>query len=160
MALRQAEAIRDGLTRVSPDRAEELAHNFEALKSDIHALDAQLMELTKEHGETPLLASHPVYQYFARRYGLKLESLHWEPGEVPDDQQWSELDKLLEEHPAKWMIWEATPTPETEEKLRERRVRSVVFRTGGNVSRDGDYLQVMRRNIEMLKPVLSLQTEP
>jgi len=159
LAVRQAEAIRNGLTKMLPDRAKELSHNFEALKSDIDSLDAHLAELIKEHGATLLLASHPVYQYFARRYRLRIKSLHWESSEVPDDRQWAELDKLLEEHPAKWMIWETMPNPETEEKLRERRVRCVVFSPCGNVPRDGDYLQIMQRNIEMFKLVFRSQLE-
>jgi hypothetical protein len=79
--------------------------------------------------------------------------VHWEPDDVPGERQWAELDALLREHPAKWMIWEAPPASQTEEKLRERGVRCAVFYPCGNVPEGGDYLQTMQANLEALQPV-------
>ena len=157
LALQQAEAIGNRLTRMLPDRAEELARNFEALKRDLESLDTRLADLTKDGIETPLLAAHPVYQYVARRYGLNIKSLDWEPHQVPTAKQWAELDKLIQDHPANWMIWEAAPSTETIDKLRERSIRCGVFDPCGNVPSNGDYLQVMQRNIEALIPVFRPQ---
>ena len=66
-----------------------------------------------------MVFSHPVYQYFARRYGLNARSVHWEPDEPPTDAMWAELKELLAEHPAKWMIWEGEPLAKTADKLAE-----------------------------------------
>ncbi len=151
LAVQHATAIRDALTRRLPDRAEELSRNFEALESDLESLDAQLAALTADHGDVPLLASHPVYQYFARRYGLNLKSLHWEPGEAPVAEQWEELDNLLVEHPAKWMICEAPPDRKTEEELRDRGLRCMVFHPCANAPGLEDYLQTMQNNIRDLQ---------
>jgi zinc transport system substrate-binding protein len=138
-----------------PNQADGLSRNFEALKKDLEALDRGFEELTAKARTQPLLASHPVYQYFAHRYGLNLKSVHWEPDDVPDEQQWTELDALLREHPAKWMIWEAPPASQTEEKLRERGVGCTVFYPCGNVPDGGDYLQTMQGNLEALTPVFA-----
>jgi zinc transport system substrate-binding protein len=54
----------------------------------------------------PLLGSHPVYQYLARRYGLSLVELHWEPEVVPDEAALGDLKEILAEHPAAVMLWE------------------------------------------------------
>ncbi len=156
LAALQAEAIRIRLVELLPHRTAELNSNFEALKNDLHTLDARLQAIVKDHHDQPLLASHPVYQYFARRYQLNLKSIHWEPDESPSDGQWSELGELLEGHPAKWMIWEAPPQSETEEELHRRGVICIVFYPCGNLPPNGDYLQTMKDNIERLQAAFAV----
>ena len=77
--------------------------------------------------ETPLVASHPVYQYAARRYGLRIRSLLWQAETVPDDEAMQELADLLEKHPAKVMIWQRPPDEASVKKLAEIGVSSIVF---------------------------------
>jgi zinc transport system substrate-binding protein len=99
----------------------------------------------------PLLASHPIYDYFARRNGLNIRSVLWEPEVVPGTQQWAELGRLLANHPAKWMIWEGEPTSQTVNRLKSLGISSVVFNPTGNIPHKGDFLTVMHQNIESLK---------
>ncbi len=146
-----AEAIRDALVKLCPQQAEAIEKRHEALAADLQKLDAILQEVLAPLAEQPLLASHPVYQYLVRRYGLNLKSVHWEPNEMPDDDQWSRLAALLREHPARWMLWEAPPQPSIAEKLRQHGVSSVVFYPCGNVPAEGDYLQLMRENAGRLQ---------
>ena len=86
-----------------------------------------------------------------------MKSVHWEPYEIPDAAKWQELTRLLEAHPAKWMIWEATPQAEVADWLRSLGVACIVFEPCGNVPEQGDYLQVMQRNIESLKAIVAGQ---
>jgi zinc transport system substrate-binding protein len=143
----QAEAIAEALGRRRPALRSTFQKNYEALAKDLVALDAELKAAVSTR---PLLSSHPVYQYLARRYGLNLKSVHWEPDSVPDDAQWSELESLLASHPAGWMIWEGAPNPETERRLREMGIRSLVFDPCANRPEQGDFLSVMRRNVDDL----------
>ena len=78
----------------------------------------RIVEITGLRPARPLLVSHPVYQYLARRYGLNLRSVMWEPDEVPRETQWAELKAILKDHPAKWMLWERAPVEESVERLR------------------------------------------
>ncbi len=143
----QAEAIAEALGRRRPALRSTFQKNYEALAKDLAALDAELKAVVSTR---PLLASHPVYQYLARRYGLNLKSVHWEPGSVPDDAQWSELESVMASHPAGWMIWEGVPDPETERRLQEKGIRSLVFDPCANRPEQGDFLSVMRRNVDDL----------
>ena len=97
------------------------------------------------------MVSHPVYDYLAQGYGLNAKSVHWEPDEVPDDRQLTELRNILKDHPAKWMIWEGEPVQESVESLKIMGIKSLVFDPCGNVPDNGDFLQVMRQNLENLK---------
>jgi len=70
----------------------------------------------------------------------------WEPDEVPSERQWNELEALLSDHPAQWMIWEGEPTEESVERLRALGVDSVVFDPCANRPSSGDFLAVMTEN--------------
>lgn len=146
-AIQQAEAVKTSLAKFAPD-AEK---NFAALKSDLEAMDARLIAIGKRIANTPLVASHPVYHYFARRYALNLQAVLWEPETVPDDKAMEELKGILVKHPAKWMIWEGEPAKESVAKLDAIGVKSVVFDPCGNVPDRGDFLNVMKSNVEALE---------
>ncbi len=152
-AAQQAETIAQALIRKRPAAKDRISRNLAALKSDLLALDARIAETAAPSRDRPLLASHPVYQYLARRYGLNLRSVLWEPETVPNKQQWAELEHLLGEHRATWMLWEAEPAPESVERLRALGVQSVVFNPCANRPTTGDFLSVMRNNAGSLKQV-------
>lgn len=153
-AAQQAEAIAKRLARAAPDSADAIAANLEALKVDLAALDAEAKALATEIGDRPLLASHPRYQYLARRYGLNLEAMEWDPAEPPTGKQWAQLDAVIARHPARVMIWEAAPLPEVAALLTKRGVDSVVFETAANLPAKGDFLAAMRRGLEALRAAL------
>lgn len=146
----QAEAIRDALVKRLPDSQTILDENFSALKKELSEVEAELSEVAEKFGQTPLVGSHPVYQYLARGYDLNIISVHWEPGVMPDAAGWEALAKLLKKHPAKIMFWEEEPAKEIVEKLKELEVASVVFNPCGNRHRSLDWLAVIRANVSRL----------
>jgi zinc transport system substrate-binding protein len=151
LAAAQADAVRAALAKAKAGDAALFQKNFDALKKDLEELDAKLAALV--NGEIPVCFSHPVYQYFARRYGVNGKSVHWEPGEAPDAGMWVAFRELLEGHPVKWMIWEGEPLEDTVKRLDEAGIRSAVFDPCGNSPEEGDYLSVMKGNIEAMKRV-------
>ena len=76
-AAQQAEAIARASTRERPEAEERINRNLQSLRGDILKLDERITEITRMSPGRPLLASHPVYQYLARRYGLNLRSVMW-----------------------------------------------------------------------------------
>ncbi len=152
LAERQAEAVAEALRRVHPQRAQSLAKNYGALKQDLAALDRQMKEIVAHDPQRPLIASHPVYQYLAQGYGLNLRSLHWEPDALPSAEQWVELRRLLQEHPANWLLWEKRPLADTVTQLQGLGVSSLVFDPCANVPPYGDFISLMHQNLENLKP--------
>jgi len=153
LAMAQARAIADAFVAARPESEVAFSGRFAALEADLQSLDQELSAAAKAVGDQPLLFSHPVYQYLIRRYRLKGRSLHWEPDESPTAQMWRELEQLLEDHPARWMIWEGTPEPETVRGLQRLGVESVAFEPAGNVPTIGDFLGVMSRNAAALRTV-------
>ena len=66
---------------------------------------------------------------------------------------WTKLEEKVKEHPAKWMIWEGEPLPESVAKLKEMGIESIVFDPCGNRPEQGDFLSVMKNNVTNLKRV-------
>ena len=80
--------------------------------------------------------------------------------EQSGEAEWQALDRLLAGHPARIMIWEAEPLPEVAERLRRRGVRSIVYAPCANVPDEGDFLVVMRANVERLLEMLVQRFSP
>ena len=150
-AIEHARAVLSALVRLWPENEGEYRARFADLERELLELDQALGEVSARIGDQPLLFSHPVYQYLERRYSLKGLSLHWEPGQMPEEAQWRELSGMLSSHPAAWMIWEGTPHPEAAGRLEGLGVQSVVYRPAGNKPASGDYMSVMQDNLRALQ---------
>lgn len=151
LAARQAAVVCEALSRLRPDLQDEFQGKYVMLAKELKEIDKSIKETVSKNPSQPLIGSHPVYDYFSRRYGLNMRSVHWEPDEVPSDAQWTELQGLLKEHPAKWMIWEGEPMQTSVEKLASSGIQSLVFDPCGNVPEEGDFLSVMQQNVRNLE---------
>lgn len=151
LAVEQAKAIAQALSRKRPALEDILQRNYQELEKDLLKLDRDMKTLVSKDPSKPFVVSHPVFDYLARGYGLNIKSVHWEPDEVMDDRQLMELQNILKDHPAKWMIWEGEPVKESVERLKIMGIKSLVFDPCGNVPDNGDFLQVMRQNVENLE---------
>ena len=157
LAVAQARGIREAMASAQPDQDARFQRGLDSLEADLNALNESFRGLVEGKNQMPLVGSHPVYQYLARAYELDLESVHFEPGELPDEEGWRALQELLAEHPARWMLWESEPLTETAQKLQELGVESVVFDPCGNRPAAGDYLSVMQSNLTNLEKVFATQ---
>ena len=61
----------------------------------------------------------------------------------------------MKEHPAKWMIWEGEPLSESVEKLQDMGMNSTVFAPCMNKPEAGDFMDVMRNNVEHLQSIFA-----
>jgi zinc transport system substrate-binding protein len=151
LATQQARAVGQALARKSPENRETFENNYRELERDLLDLDSRIATMVTSQPKKPLVVSHPVYDYWVRRYNLNVRSVHWEPDEAPSTAQWLELKRFLEEHPAQWMVWEGEPDSAVVKELQELGVSSLVFNPVGNVPEKGDFLSVMKENVENLR---------
>jgi len=160
LAIEQARAIAEALAQARPPRAAAFRKRLAALVAELVELDAQLAATAAKLGDTPLLFSHPVYQYLERRYSLNGRSLHWEPDEAPDPKMWRELETSLEDHPARLMIWEAQPPAGTTRRLDELGIRATIFSACANAPAEGNFLSAMRAGAAALEEMGELLSPP
>ena len=150
LAARQALAVQQALSRLLPDQQSVFEQRYAELEKDLVLLDNRLETTVAGQGSRPLVASHPVYQYLARRYGLNIRSVLWEPEVMPEETGWQDLAAILASHEAVWMMWEGDPLPASVERLQSLGVGSLVFDPCGNRPSEGDFLDVMQRNVDQL----------
>jgi len=153
----QAEEIYKALVRKLPAQKQNLTKNFEALKRDLLELDKQMIAIGDRLAQAPLFASHPIYQYLARRYSINIRMMMWEPHEDPGVNAWNHLQEISKEHPSKWMIWEGDPLAESAQQLKAQGINSLVFAPCMNMPGTGDFIGIMRRNIENLQSVFTTE---
>ena len=150
-AVGQARAVFDALVRLRPENETDFRERLTELEKDLGELDKTLKHVADRIGDRPLVFSHPVYQYLVRGYGLNGRSVHWEPHEIPGNDQWRELSDALATHAAAWMIWEDEPLAETENRLKAIGIKSLVFRPCGNRPAEGSLVSVMLDNVMALE---------
>ncbi len=150
-AQQQVDAIVSVFSRQRPDSEALFVANAKALKADLEQLDQAMLALGQQLQGKAFVASHPVYQYLARRYQLQVTELLWEPEMMLDPQSLADLQAAIAQQPSQWMIWEGEPTDENRQTLAGLGVSSLVFAPLGNRPDEGDWLLGMQANIEQLK---------
>ncbi len=153
LAIEQAQAVAAAITVLRPEHEQGIHARMKELESALLNLDGRLSLAAKVVGDTPLVFSHPVYQYLIRRYELNGIEVHWEPGETPDSHALNHLEEQLESHPATWMLWEGEPLEATVTDLEDLGVGSLLFDPCGNAPETGDYLTVMDANAGALETI-------
>jgi zinc transport system substrate-binding protein len=148
----QAKAAAEAITDEWPDKKDAVMKNLAALESDLMELDRAMAAATAKLKSAPVLASHPVYQYWERAYGLMVPSLLWEPEMDLDDAAMADLKKLQDANPgAAYFVWEGDPLPSHIEKLKAAGLTSLVVSPCGNRPESGDFLSVMKANLAALE---------
>ncbi len=151
LAVEQAQTIATALTARWPEHSSQVKTVFTALKSDLQLLDEQMQNTVRAAQDRPVIFSHPVYQYLQKRYGINGKSVHWEPDVMPDEAMWQELNQLIRDHPAKWVIWEGVPLPRIVARLESLGIQSVVFDPCAGTPSQEDFLSTMKMNLVALK---------
>jgi zinc transport system substrate-binding protein len=150
-AIAQVRAIEAAFaSRLSEDAA-GFALRADALVIELETHDCEFAATLGTFEDEPLLASHPVFPYLARRYGLDLRSVTWEPEIDPGEAGWRTLDALLAEGTARWMLWEASPTEAIRRRLETWGIGVIVFEVVGNRPVLGDYFSAMNANLAALR---------
>ena len=155
LAARQAESVRDVLIRKLPEHHVTLEENYRLLESDLLSLHASMIEVSTSTRGVNIIGSHLVYQYLSEAYDLDIRSIHFEPGEMPSEDQWTKFYVLLENYPSALMLWEGEPLPETRVILQEKGILTVVFNPCANRPEKGDFIYIMKQNIRRLQNSIS-----
>lgn len=154
--LLQAKSIHEELINILPEHADEINQNFAQLKKDLVQLDLNAETICGTLGDQYIIASHPVYQYFESGYGINLISTHWEPNELPTEDQWKNLEKSINDRHVSIMLWEGSPLEEVQVKLEELNVQVVVFNPCANKPEKGNFMEIMNDNLKNLERAIEL----
>ena len=127
LAAAQARALAAGIKRAGILPSDDIDARLDALEADLDQLDQAARSALANLGDVAIIATHPRYQYFARRYGLTVTALEWEAGATPSAAQLSALETLVGETGAEILIWEGQPPEAALDAVAELGLASVVF---------------------------------
>ncbi|MGR3503500.1 metal ABC transporter substrate-binding protein [Pseudaestuariivita sp.] len=126
LARAQVEVMATALERrgLAPDDADA---RLADLRAALTTLDTETRNALQGMSDTTFIATHPRYQYLARRYDLSIAALEWEAGAMPNADELAALEALVEETGARVLIWEAAPPAEAIDAASALGLASVVF---------------------------------
>ena len=154
LAIRQAEAVKDAFVARWPGQRASFESRFGTLAQELSALDQAIQDTVGSDPGRLVFFSHPVYQYFQKRYGINGRSVHWEPEVEVTDEMLAELMTLHGGYlKSTWMLWEGTPLPQNVERLKAKGITSVVLSPCAGMPEEGDLMTVMKANLEALETV-------
>jgi len=154
LAKQQVNTIARALIQQWPHRQQAISQRETRLLEALTALDTGYQLETQRLSGKILIYSHPVYQYFEHRYQLAGHSLHWEPGEMPTERQWMNLEKLLAGKSDALFVWEDEPSTEIAERMARMGLASVVIRPAANTG-NLDWLSEQQANLKRLQKIAS-----
>jgi len=159
LAIAQAEAIATAVVRRGLAQAEEIEPRLDALRADLTDLDASAQAALDTADGIAIIATHPRYQYFARRYGLSLTSLEWEAGAAPTDDERADLQALVEQTGAKLLLWEAEPPQTAIKNATGLGLASVVFDPLAQTPADQSFMDVFSQAVADLSAAVQAASE-
>lgn len=152
----QARVLAAELARLRPTEKQAIDAKLVELNAKLDELDAELKELAR--AQPRWLGSHPVYQYLAQAGGLTIDCVHWEPGEMPLEIEWTKFRQLRANAPAPkaWMLWEGEPGQAIRDRLAAESVEVVVFSPlGAGDASGGDFLAYFKDRLKAMRQAVS-----
>ena len=160
-AMQMARNIRDGLSSLLPEKAEQIAANTEAYLCRLAALDAELTEQIAALPSKTIVTFHEAFPYFARAYGLTVAAVvALEPDEPVSPRMLTGVIQAVRDA--------GNPPLFSEPQYESAALRTVAQETGAAVyeldplvTGDGEktaYEDVMRKNLTVLQEALGNDT--
>jgi zinc transport system substrate-binding protein len=155
LAIAQAEAIAAAVISRGLATEGDVEARLAELRSELTELDAKAQDALSGLEDVTMIATHPRYQYFARRYSLSITSLEWDAGAMPNDDQLADLERLSTELDARILIWEAQPPREAIELAEALGLQSVVFETWASQGTPDNFFDAYKQAVSGLSEAAS-----
>ncbi len=148
------ERITEGLSVVDPDGRQGYEDAAAALRSELEALDAEFEQTLQDCRFDTMIVSHEAFGYLGRRYGLEQVGLAGlEPEGEPTADRLGEAEELLSTGDAGAVFYELGGETQRAAEIvaSDAGVPALPLATLESQPPEGDYLTVMRENLESLQ---------
>lgn len=157
MLVSQTEALRDALATAFPEHADAVNRNSVSLIGELRALGQALSDLGPTMEGVTVVCTHPAYNYVGRQYGWRLVVVTLDPDAPVSDAELEALVKACESAgPRRVVLWESPTSTENLQAI-ERAIGavSVLYSPCEQAPDEGDFLSVMRGNVDRLRAAAS-----
>ncbi|MEU7677823.1 metal ABC transporter substrate-binding protein [Micromonospora taraxaci] len=147
------------LGKADPDHAADYTTRAAALRADLTALDGEFKTGLATCQRREIVTSHAAFGYLADRYQLDQVGITGlSPDVEPSPQRLAHVIEEAKEHQATTIFFETLVSPKVAETIAGQvGAKTAVLNPieGLAAGSDGDYLSVMRTNLQTLKTALS-----
>lgn len=157
-----AAAVRDGLIEKAPENKQLYEENFNALKSDLEALDAKFKEMADQASSKTFFVSHAAFGYLADQYGLQQISIAGlNTQNEPSQKELAHIVEEAKEKNVKTILFEQnvssklTKVVQNEIGADSAILHNLSVLTKEDVASKEDYFSLMKRNIDVLSAALN-----
>lgn len=157
-----AENIKNALTDLNPSGKDKYEENFNALKEQLEALNADFMEVANSAKQNEILVAHSAYGYWEARYGIKQISITgFSPTNEPSQKELKNIIETAKEHNLKYILFEQNISSKIAETVqKETGTKSLTLHnleavTKEEIENNKDYFSLMNQNLDTLKKALN-----
>ncbi|MCO1597311.1 metal ABC transporter substrate-binding protein [Micromonospora sp. RHAY321] len=147
------------LGKADPDHAADYTARSAALRADLTTLDGEFNQGLQTCQRREIVTSHAAFGYLADRYRLEQVGITGlSPDVEPSPQRLAQVIEEAKEHRATTIFFETLVSPKVAETIAGQvGARTAVLDPieGLAAGSDGDYLSVMRTNLQTLRTALS-----
>jgi zinc transport system substrate-binding protein len=150
------EKIREAFSEIDPADADFYKKNAGSYIEKLRELDKEIEEAVRDFKTKKFVTFHPAWNYFARRYGLKVIGVIEEgPGREPTAKHLGELLDKLKTLDTRIVFAEPQFSPRTAEAIaREAGAKVVILDPVGGQKGRETYLKTMRYDLSKMKEAM------
>lgn len=160
-AVHQMEVIKDALSEIYPEHAEEFSSNFEKERDAFLALHERALEAFEEVKRKDFIVGHESFGYLAKDYGLTQHGIEGASslGE-PDPKRMAELVELAKETGLTTIFYDPLGSDKIAQTIASeiggeaKELNPLEGRTQEEIDANLDYLAIMQKNINALSEAL------
>ncbi len=157
LALEEQRAVLEGMCRAFPEHAEAFRANARGVETDLRGLHEHLDLLALRLRAARVLASHPAYNYLARRYKFEVRTFDLDPASELGREERAALSAAMDTGAKNLLLWESPPGAAAAGV--PPGIVSVVYAPAERLSAEErsagkDFLRVMRENAARLELAL------
>jgi ABC-type Zn uptake system ZnuABC Zn-binding protein ZnuA len=148
--------IEKALTEADPQDAMFYKHNASMYKEKLSQLDKEISEKVRTFRIKEYVTFHPAWNYFSRRYGLKVAGVIMEsPGKEPSPKHIAKIMKDINRIGSKVVFVEPQFNPKIAESIAKESGARVLYLDpiGGQKGKE-TYIDTMRYNISVMESVM------
>jgi zinc transport system substrate-binding protein len=148
--------IETALSRIDPSNALHYKKNAAAYQEQLRELDKEISGRTKLFRAREYVTFHSAWNYFSRRYGLKVAAVIEEsPGKEPAPKHVKKIIEVLKSFNTRVIFAEPQFSPKIAETIAREAGATVLFLDpeGGQKGRE-TYMEMMRYNLSIMEKAL------
>ncbi|MBM4761871.1 zinc ABC transporter substrate-binding protein [Bacillus sp. B15-48] len=162
LSIELAENIKNKLSELLPQHANEIEQNFIQLENDLHELDEEFKRTIEQTLTKHLLVAHSAYGYWEKRYGIKQIAIAGlSPTQEPSQKALQTIIDESKEHEIQYIIFEQNLTTKIAEIIQKEigakplTLHNLETITDENIKNGDDYFSIMRKNLQTIQTALN-----